>query len=104
MKPYHQLLHGNAKASDSILLAPGSNPFTSSFRSLAHSHFFNAYISLVAILCEALIVALANVPFKLGTAFKAYIAATDSRHLTRDAYWNCMHTLQKENTRHDETA
>lgn len=76
MEPYRQLLHGNAKASDSILLAPCSNPFTGVFHSLAHGHFFNSYISFIAILCEPLIVALANIPFKPGTAFKAYMVCT----------------------------
>lgn len=37
---------------------------------------FNAYISLVAILCEPLTICLANIPFKPGTAFIAYTVAT----------------------------
>jgi hypothetical protein len=76
MEPYRQLLHGDAKATDSILLAPCSNPFTGFFHSISHAHFFNAYTSLVAILCEPLIVALANIPFKPGTAYKAYLVST----------------------------
>lgn len=76
MEPYRQLLHGDAKASDSILLAPCSNPFTGFFHSISHAHFFNAYTSLVAILSEPLIVALANIPFKPGTAYKAYLVST----------------------------
>lgn len=76
MEPYRQLLHGDAKAVDSILLAPRSNPFTGFFHSLRHGHFFNSYISLVAILCEPLIVALANIPFKPGSNFLAYKVAT----------------------------
>ncbi len=75
-EPYRQFLHGNAQASDSILLSPHSNPFTRLFHSLRNSHYFNAYISLVAILCEPLIVALANIPFKPGLAFIAYRACT----------------------------
>ena len=76
MEPYRQLLRANAKANDSILLAPNSNPFTGFFHSLSLGHFFNAYISLVAILCEPLIVALANIPFNPGTAYKTYVGAT----------------------------
>ena len=75
MEPYRQLLHGEAKGVDSILLVPHSNPFTGLFHSLAHKHFFNAYISFVAILCEPLIVSLANIPFKPGEAWKAHTVA-----------------------------
>lgn len=75
-EPYRQLLHGNAQASDSILLSPQSNPFTDLFHSLQTSHYFNAYTSFVAILCEPLIVALANTQFKPGLAFVAYHSCT----------------------------
>ena len=76
MEPYRQLLHGNAPAADSILLAPHSNPYTGLFYSLRNRHYFNAYISFVAVLCEPLIVALANIPFKPALAFIAYKACT----------------------------
>ncbi|KAL8792874.1 MAG: hypothetical protein Q9195_004516 [Heterodermia aff. obscurata] len=76
MEPYRQLLHGSAPASDSILLAPHSNPFTGLFYSLRNGHYFNAYISFVAVLCEPLIVALANIPFKPALAFIAYRICT----------------------------
>lgn len=76
MEPYRQLLRGNAPASDSILLSPHSNPFTGFFYSLRNGHFFNAYISFVAILCEPLIVAFSNIPFKAGLAFIAYRVCT----------------------------
>lgn len=72
MEPYRQLLAGDVKASDSILLAPHTNPFTGVFYSVRNGHFFNAYVSLVAILCEPLIVALSNIPFKAGLAYIAY--------------------------------
>jgi hypothetical protein len=75
MEPYRQLLHGEAKAADSVLLAPHSNPFTGVFHSLAHKHFFNAYISSVAILCEPLIVSLASIPFQHGEAWETYIVS-----------------------------
>ena len=58
------------------LLSPRSNPFTGFFHSLRHAHFFNAYISVVAILCEPLIFCLANVPFKPGHSFIGYTVAT----------------------------
>lgn len=76
MEPYRQLVAGEVKASDSILLAPHTNPFTGIFYSVRHGHFFNAYVSLVAILCEPLIVALSNIPFKAGLAFIAYRVST----------------------------
>ncbi|KAK3173678.1 hypothetical protein OEA41_007010 [Lepraria neglecta] len=97
MEPYRQLLHGEAKAVDSILLVPHSNPFTGLFHSLAHKHFFNAYISFVAILCEPLIVSLANVPFKPGKAWKAY--TVDGRsHTLYDANRNYLDVMQEEDT------
>ena len=76
LEPYRQLLHGAAPASDSILLAPHSNPYTGLFYSVRNGHLFNAYISLVAILCEVLIVALSNIPFKAGLAFITYRVCT----------------------------
>ena len=76
MEPYRQLLHGGAPAADSILLAPHSNPYTGLFYSLRNCHYFNAYISLVAVLCEPLIVALSNIPFKPTLAFMAYKTCT----------------------------
>lgn len=76
MEPYRRLLAGAVPASDSILLAPHSNPFSGVFYSLRNRHYFNAYISLVAILCLPLIVALASIPFKAGLTWMAYRAST----------------------------
>lgn len=76
MEPYRQLLSGEVKASNSILLAPHTNPFTGIFYSLRNGHFFNAYISFVAILCEPLIVALSNIPFQAGLAYITYRASS----------------------------
>jgi len=76
MEPYCKLLQDIAKASDSITLPHHSDPPTGFFQSLAHGHFFNSYINFIAILCEPIIVALANIPFKCGTVIKAYMVAT----------------------------
>lgn len=76
MEPYRRLLMRAVKANDSILLAPHSNPFTGLFYSLRNRHYFNAYISLVAILCLPLIVALASIPFKASLVFQTYRAST----------------------------
>lgn len=76
MEPYRRLLTGAVRASDSILLAPHSNPFTGLVYSLRNRHFFNAYISLVAILCLPLIVALASIPYKAALAWMAYRSST----------------------------
>ena len=75
-EPYRALLAGSARADESILLAPHSNPFTGIFSSVKHKHWFNAYVSLVAILCEPLIVALANIPYKPALSLIAYRTAT----------------------------
>ena len=79
MEPYRQLMRGNASASNSILLSPHSNPFTGMFYSLKNTHFLNAYVSFVAVLCEPLIVALANIPYQPGLAYDAFRVCT---HLT----------------------
>lgn len=76
MEPHRSLQQGSAHPWHSILLAPSSNPFTGVFQSLRHGHFFNAYYSLMAVLCEPLIVCLANIPFNPGEAFLAYTVAT----------------------------
>jgi len=73
---YRQLSRGKAKATDSILLNPNSNPFTGFFHSLTHRHLFNSYVSCVAILCELLIVAVANIPFRPGSVYIAYKVST----------------------------
>ena len=75
MEPYRQLLHGEAKAVDSILLVPHSNSFTDLFHLLAYKHFFNAYISFVAILCEPLIASLVDITFKPGEVWNAHSVA-----------------------------
>jgi hypothetical protein len=76
MEPYRRLLRGAVAASDSILLAPHSNPFTGLVYSLRNRHFFNAYVSFVAVLCLPLIVALASIPYKAGLAWMAYRVST----------------------------
>lgn len=76
MEPYRQLLTGGTKAGDSILLGPHTNPYTGIFYSLRNKHFFNAYVSLVAILCEPLIVALSNIPYKASSVLNTYRAST----------------------------
>ena len=76
MEPYRRLLTGAVKANDGILLAPHSNPFSGFIYSLHKRHFFNAYVSFVAILCLPLIVALAGIPFKAGLTWIAYRTST----------------------------
>ena len=76
MELYRQLRSGSALPRNSILVSSCSQPFTGLFHSLRRAHYFNAYIALVAILNEPLIVCLANVPFKPGHAFEAYTVAT----------------------------
>ena len=76
LEPYRQLLQGHAPASDSILLTPHSNSYTGFFYSLRNGHYFNAYISFVAILCQPLTVALSNIPFRAGLALMAYRVCT----------------------------
>ncbi len=75
-EPYRQLRHGSAHPRDSIDIPPCSQPFTGIFHSFRRAHYFNAFMALVAILCEPLIVALANVPFKPGHVFEGYLVST----------------------------
>ena len=76
----HVRPHGPAHT---VLSAPHNNPFTGFFHSLRHGEFLNAYASFVAVMCEVLIVALANIPFKPSLAYKAYVVCT----------WLCVSVL-----------
>ena len=61
-----------ATAEQTILACPPGDPFTG----VAYSLDKKAWLSLVAILMEPLIVALANIPFQPGIAFMAYQTST----------------------------
>ncbi|KAL8995625.1 MAG: hypothetical protein Q9169_004668 [Polycauliona sp. 2 TL-2023] len=65
-----------ATAANTILASPPSNPFTGFVYSLQRKAWLPAWLSLVSILTEPLIVALANIPFKPGTAYTAYRVCT----------------------------
>ncbi|KAL8895479.1 MAG: hypothetical protein Q9207_008159 [Kuettlingeria erythrocarpa] len=63
-------------ARQSILASPPSNPFTGVVYSLRRMTWLPGWLSVVAVLTEPLIVALANIPFKPGTAYMAYRVST----------------------------
>ena len=75
-EPYRVLPEGKAHAGDSILVLPHSKSHTGIFSSVEHIQCFNAYASLIAVLCEPLIVAIANEPFNPTRAFEAYLIAS----------------------------
>ncbi|KAL8760552.1 MAG: hypothetical protein Q9184_003263 [Pyrenodesmia sp. 2 TL-2023] len=64
------------KARQSILASPPSNPFMGLVYSLRRMTWLPGWLSIVAVLTEPLIVALANIPFKPGTAYMAYRVST----------------------------
>ena len=63
-------------ARQSILASPPSNPFAGVVYSLRRMTWLPGWLSIVAVLTEPLIVALANIPFKPGTAYMAYLVST----------------------------
>ncbi|KAI4190185.1 MAG: hypothetical protein LQ346_004970 [Caloplaca aetnensis] len=63
-------------ARQSILASPPSNPFMGVVYSLRRMTWLPGWLSIVAVLTEPLIVALANIPFKPGTAYMAYRVST----------------------------
>ncbi|KAL8646510.1 MAG: hypothetical protein Q9226_006820 [Calogaya cf. arnoldii] len=66
----------SSKAKQSILASPPSNPFTGLVYSLRMMTWLPSWLSIVAVLTEPLIVALATIPFKPGTAYMTYRAST----------------------------
>ena len=74
--PYRLLHRGPMTAQRTILVAPANNPWTGIWSSLRRREWLGAYTALVAILCEPLIVCLANVPFKPNLAYQAYVVST----------------------------
>ncbi|KAL8785769.1 MAG: hypothetical protein Q9213_003147 [Squamulea squamosa] len=63
-------------ARQSILASPPSNPFMGLGYSLRRMIWLPGWLSIVAVLTEPLIVVLANIPFKPGTAYMAYRVST----------------------------
>ena len=79
--PHHLLLlatssSASAAATESILASPPSNPFVGIVYSLSRMSWLPGSLSIVAVLTEPLIVALANIPFHPGTAYVAYLVST----------------------------
>lgn len=79
--PYRLLLLASSsspspKAGQSILASPPSNPFMGLVYSLRKMTWLPGWLSVVAVLTEPLIVALATIPFKPGTSYMAYRAST----------------------------
>ncbi|KAL9035575.1 MAG: hypothetical protein Q9180_004791, partial [Flavoplaca navasiana] len=66
----------SAAARQSILASPPSNPFAGVVYSLHRMTWLPGWLSIVAVLTEPLIVALANIPFNPGTAYVAYLVST----------------------------
>ncbi|KAL8924116.1 MAG: hypothetical protein Q9208_004253 [Pyrenodesmia sp. 3 TL-2023] len=70
------LLASFSSARQTILASPPSNPFMGVVYSLRRMTWLPCWLSIVAVLTEPLIVALANIPFKPGTAYMAYRVST----------------------------
>lgn len=79
--PYRLLLHASwpssaPRARESILASPPADPFLGLVYSLQRKAWLPSWLSLVAILTEPPIIALANIPFKAQATFEAYRVST----------------------------
>ncbi|KKY14026.1 hypothetical protein UCDDS831_g08501 [Diplodia seriata] len=72
MEPYRRIALGRASAHSSILAPTSPHAIPAIFSSLRRRHFFPAYLSLLAVLSEILIVTLASVPFYIATLLEAF--------------------------------
>ncbi|KAL0253434.1 hypothetical protein SLS55_010413 [Diplodia seriata] len=72
MEPYRRIALGRASAHSSILAPTSPHAIPAIFSSLRRRHFFPAYLSLLSVLSEILIVTLASVPFHLATLLEAF--------------------------------
>ncbi|OMP85167.1 hypothetical protein BK809_0000266 [Diplodia seriata] len=72
MEPYRRIALGRASAHSSILAPTSPHAIAAIFSSLRRRHFFPAYLSLLAVLSEILIVTLASVPFHIATLLEAF--------------------------------
>ncbi|KAL1647114.1 hypothetical protein SLS58_002885 [Diplodia intermedia] len=72
MEPYRRIALGRASAHSSILAPTSPHAIPAIFSSLRRRHFFPAYLSLLSVLSEILIVTLAAVPFNLATLLEAF--------------------------------
>ncbi|GME48201.1 uncharacterized protein LTHEOB_4317 [Neofusicoccum parvum] len=76
LEPWRRLARGNATAHESILVPSSAHPVIGIFSSTYRRHYFVAYIALLAILSEALVVTLASVPFKGGLTYTGFNVST----------------------------
>jgi hypothetical protein len=66
LTPYHSLAQSPAAPGSTILAQRRSWPFAALFSMTYHRHVFAASITLIAILSEMLVIALAGVPYAAG--------------------------------------
>ncbi|EOD43403.1 hypothetical protein UCRNP2_9899 [Neofusicoccum parvum UCRNP2] len=72
LEPYRRLAAGHANAHESVLASTSVHAVSTIFTSLSRRHIFVAYIALLAVLSELLIVTLAAIPFNLATLLEAF--------------------------------
>ncbi|KAI9858264.1 MAG: hypothetical protein M1813_007538 [Trichoglossum hirsutum] len=78
VNPYRRLAHGHARPHNTILVRFTSTPLTTFPVSIFRRHFFVAFIALVALFSEVLVVMLAGVPFQAGQTWMAFLVSTYS--------------------------
>ncbi|EOD44247.1 hypothetical protein UCRNP2_9084 [Neofusicoccum parvum UCRNP2] len=76
LEPWRRLARGNATAHESILVPSSAHPVIGIFSSTYRRHYFVAYIALLAILSEVLVVTLASVTFKGGLTYTGFNVST----------------------------
>ncbi|EKG10225.1 hypothetical protein MPH_12675 [Macrophomina phaseolina MS6] len=75
LEPYRRLTAGHATASDTILASTSLHAVSALVTSLRRHNIFGAWIALLAVLAEVLIISLSAIPFNLATLLDAFRAS-----------------------------
>lgn len=76
LTPYHELARSPSPASNTILLRKRSLPYTAISGMLYHKHVFAASLAFTAILADALVIAIAGVPYSPGQIWMELIVCS----------------------------
>ncbi len=75
LTPYRRLFLGSAKPESTILVSQNSTPLTSIFQALWRRNFFHAFVALVAILSDVLIITIGGVPYNSGQIWLDFLVS-----------------------------
>ena len=74
--PYRRLAAGNARAKDTVLATMNGTPYTSVGTAVWRGNWFHAFIALVAVLSDFLIVSVAGVPYSDAQLHLAFLVSS----------------------------